>query len=356
LCTLVILETTYEITLHFIVNDIFMCFFFGIAAKELSEAFMKKGGDLRGVKGIIPLIACAGGVAGPALVYLWLSTPELKNAWAVPCATDIAFAWLGARAIWGDKHPAVKFLLALAIADDFAGMIIIAIFYPQHEFHWTGVALLVLGMLVAWCFRALAHRWRFFQHWQLYLLSGVLCWFGLLLAGLHAALALVFVVPFMPMAGRDEGIFAGGESEHGHDTVNKFEHFHKPIVDVGLFFFGLANAGVAWIGTGAWTQDSTAVFLGLGLGKTVGITAMTIIGYGVFRMFLRNITLPMNDNGVVMQWRDVPIAGILGAMGFTVALFVADAAGGHDALRIGALASFGYLAIGILAGRIVCRR
>jgi len=342
----------YNINLHFLVNDIFMAFFFGIAAKELCEAVFKKDGSLRGARGLLPGLACLGGVLGPMLVYKLLSTEAHANAWAVPCATDIAFAWLGARMVWGTRHPAVIFLLALAIGDDFIGMGLIAAFYPQNEFHFVALVYLGGGMALAWLFRWLAHHWDCFQSWIPYaVICAPLCWLGLLLAGLHAALALVFVVPFMPMAGRDAGIFAPGQSSLGRDTVNRFEHAFKPFVDVGLFSFGLANAGVVWIGESTWNQDSWAVFLGLGIGKTLGITLFTIVG-----CFILKLRMPIdNESGVAMAWQDVPIIGILGAMGFTVALFVADAAGGDPSLKLGALASFVYLVIGIIIGKRVCK-
>lgn len=343
------------VTPHFLINDVFMCLFFGIAAKELAEAVMKEKGMLRGKKGILPLVGCIGGMIGPAFVFWLLSTPEQAKAWAVPCATDIAFAWLGARVIWGKDHPATLFLLAFAIGDDFGGMAIIAVVYPQHAFHATGLLMIGGGMGLAWLMRWAAHHHTVFRHWLPYAVPAVLCWFGLLHAGLHAALALVFVVPFMPMEGRDKGIFGTGESGHGHDTMNRFEHAFKPVVDVGLMAFGLANAGVAWIGYSTWTADSTAVFLGLGIGKTVGITVFTLLGYGVLRFLTGSAALPNNPNtGEIMRWRDVPVVGVLGAMGFTVALFVADAAGGAASLKIGALASFFYLGLAIFFGKIFC--
>ena len=347
----------YHITPHFIVNDVFMALFFAVAAKELTEALLKKGGALRGKEGVLPLVACVGGIVGPAVIYRLLCTPDQAGAWAVPCATDIAFAWLGARAVWGPKHPAVLFLLALAIGDDFVGMGIIAVCYPQHSVNPEGFALIAAGMFIAWCFNRFARSIPMFRHWLPYVaVGGALCWCGLLLAGLHSALALVFIVPFMPMSGRDEGVFASGESEHVHDTINAFEHRMKPIVDIGLMYFGLANAGVIWLGEAAWSQNSWAVFLGLGIGKTVGISLFTLAGYAVLRMF-GDCSLPTDkESGVTMSWTDVPVVGILGAMGFTVALFVAEAAGGASELKLGALASFGFLGIGVLVGKVLCRK
>lgn len=348
-----------DVSLHFLANEVLMVFFFGIAAKELSEAILKRRGALRGMKGVLPAIACAGGVIGPALVYRILSTPDMAGAWAVPCATDVAFAWLGARAIWGPRHPAVSFLLALAVADDFVGMGIIALFYPQRPFNMVGLLLLALGVVLAWgCNRAGRSR-PVLGRWQAFIIPGAFCWLGLQLAGLHAALALVFVVPFIPMRDQDAGLFAEDEDDSGApDSISKFEQAHKPFVDMGLFYFGLANAGVAWWGSAAWDQNSWAVFLGLGVGKTVGIAGATVLGYTLLKLLGTGITLPVDhESGEQLVWGDVPVIGLLGAMGFTVALFVADAAGGFASLKLGALASFLYLGVAVVIGkRLVGRR
>ena len=340
-----------ELTLHFLANEVLMTFFFGIAAKELTEATLQRDGPLRGIRGFLPMMACLGGVVGPALVYRMICTRELAGAWAVPCATDIAFAWLGARAIWGPKHPAVTFLLALAVADDFIGMGIIAVFYPQRDFNFVGLLLIAFGMALAFACNRAGRRIALLGIWQAFIVPGAICWLGLHLAGLHAALALVFVVPFIPMHDHDDGLFASGDDDRP-DALNRFEHAHKPFVDVGLFYFGLANAGVAWWGTGAWDQNSTAVFLGLGLGKTLGITAMTVLGFLLLKLTRGTASLPTNaETGERLAWRDVPLIGLLGAMGFTGVLFVAAAAGCQASLKLGALASFIYLGLAVALGK-----
>lgn len=340
------------IDLHFLANEVVMTFFFGIAAKELAEAVLKPNGSLRGVKAVLPLGACLGGIIFPACVYRMLCTTDMSGAWAVPCATDIAFAWLGARAIWGASHPAIPFLLALAIADDFIGMGIIAIFYPQGPFYSPGLLLLAAGMILAFFCRCSANRFEWLARWEAYIIPGILCWFGLWSSGLHPALAMVFVVPFIPMAERDEGLFEHDVTTTALDPLNKFERAHKPFVDTGLFFFGLANAGVVWWGKAVWDQNSWAVFLGLGLGKTMGISLCTILCFAGLRIIRGRAELPVDESsGKRLTWYDVPLLGLLGAMGFTVALFVANAAGGSDALRAGALASFFYLGIAIALGR-----
>ena len=128
------------LSLHYLVNDMLMAFFFAIAAKEVWEAVILKNGSLRGKKAATPLFATVGGMLGPVSVYLVLAAvmgsdtyDAVANGWAIPTATDIAFSYLVGRLVFGAGHPAVRFLLLLAIADDAAGLIILAVFYPQGD-------------------------------------------------------------------------------------------------------------------------------------------------------------------------------------------------------------------------------
>ena len=324
----------HELTLHFLVNDVFMVFFFGIAAKEITEAGLP-GGSLNPLsKAVSPLFATAGGVIGPVLVFfagLWLlfetgvySVPlddweGLARGWGVPTATDIALAWLVARAVFGAGHPAVSFLLLLAVADDAIGLIIIAVFYgdPLQPVQPQFLLLCVAAMGLAYGMR------RFDVHqWSLYiLLAGPLAWCGLVLAHLHPALALVMVVPFLPPPQRDIGLFVdadevdkmGDELAHDlqiqHSPLHQFEHQLKTFVDFGLFFFAFANAGVALerIGWMTWLILGSLV-----IGKTLGVTA-----FGLVAMRL-GFPLPAR-----MGVRELMMAGYVAALGLTVALFVA---------------------------------
>lgn len=263
----------HALSLHFIINDIFMAFFFGIAAQEITMACLPGGSLNPPVKAANPLFATLGGVLGPVTVYYllgsslefgaplaedlcapmldasaaevphrrletsaegpacvfgtlgwnaddcheatvfcdhYLENPEhpsnytilpyseesIMHGWGVPTATDISLAWMVASIIFGAGHPAISFLLLLAVADDGLGLIIIAVFYPDpnHAFHGEYLLLVVAGMLLAY-----AMRRRWVMDWQFYCLGpGMLCWFGLVGAALHPALALVPVVPFMP--------------------------------------------------------------------------------------------------------------------------------------------------------------
>ena len=133
-------DVTKVLSVHYLVNDVLMAFFFAIAAKEVWEAVILKNGSLRGRKAATPLVATAGGMFGPIAVYLGLAAflgsdvyDAVARGWAIPTATDIAFSYLVGRLVFGAGHPAVRFLLLLAIADDAAGLIILAVFYPSGE-------------------------------------------------------------------------------------------------------------------------------------------------------------------------------------------------------------------------------
>ena len=123
------------LSFHFLTNELFMVLFFGMAASEITQSCLP-GGDLHPLrKAINPLLATFGGVVGPVLVYLGLNSligsPSLRGGWGIPTATDIALAWLVASLVFGRRHPAISFLLLLAIADDAIGLGIIAVFYPD---------------------------------------------------------------------------------------------------------------------------------------------------------------------------------------------------------------------------------
>ncbi len=239
-------------SIQFLVNDIGMVFFFALAAKEVTEA-TAPGGALHSPKrAAMPLAAAVGGMLGPALIFVWmtmaLDRPDLERGWAIPCATDIAFSYLVARIVFGAKHPAIPFLLMLAIADDALGLLIIAAFYPSGIFRPVDFSVfLAAGMLIAWW---LARRGTK-SFWPYLVTAGVLSWMGFLRGGLHPALALVPIVPFMPHAARYRGLFV--DVPDAHDTLNEFEHTFKRPVAVMLFFFGLANAGVTFGNAG--TRD-----------------------------------------------------------------------------------------------------
>lgn len=309
-------------TLHFLVNDIFMVLFFGIAAKEITEACLP-GGALNPLsKAINPLFGTLGGVLGPAGVYLLLNAvvgqAEWQRGWGIPTATDIALAWLVARFIFGKSHPAVSFLLLLAVADDGIGLAIIAIAYPDpaHPTAWANTAWIVPGMLIAF-----GLRWFQVKNWIPYVVAGgAFSWWGLYSAHLHPALALVFIVPFLPGPKRDLGMFVDDATEGGHSSpLEMFEHHLKLFVDFGLFFFAFANAGVPFAGISNLTW---IVLASLVLGKTIGIFVFSYVGM--------QLGFPLPEG---MQTRHLAVAGSVAGIGLTVALFVSGQAFSDPALQ-----------------------
>ena len=323
-----------HVTVHFLINEIFMVFFFGIAAKEITESILP-GGALNPLpKAINPLMGTLGGVFGPAGLFILLAFVfyggsddfgAVANGWAIPTATDIALAWLVARIIFGNRHPAVNFLLLLAVADDAIGLVIIAVFYST-EVQPIWLLLTVGGVATAYVFRRIGIR-----QWPVYILiAGGMSWVGLVKAGVEPALALVVIVPLLPAlhvagpsAEPDDGEGHGAEdgSAHAHPGVGhghaagaleQFEHYLKLPVDFGLFFFAWANAGVAF---GSINQVTLMVLVSLIVGKTVGVS--------LFSLVVSKLGFPLPEG---MGVRHLAVAGLVAGLGLTVALFVANKA------------------------------
>ncbi|MDP7033417.1 MAG: Na+/H+ antiporter NhaA [Planctomycetota bacterium] len=343
----------HHLNLHWVVNDVLMAFFFAIAGKEIWEALLPGGPLNDPKKAATPLIATLGGMVGPAGVYLVGAMmlgkmATLSNGWAIPCATDIAFSYMVARIIFGAGHPAISFLLLLAIADDALGLLIIAIFYST-DVHPVWMVLPVIAMVVGFVFR----RMHLKSFWWYLLIPGALSWYGFFKTGVHPALGLLPIIPTMPHAKTDLGIFMAKEMQR-HDTLNEFEHWWKNPVELILCVFGFANAGVVMASVG----DATWLVLGgLLVGKPVGIflfgfVAAKGLGFG----------LPEGLN-----LKDLVVIGFAAAIGFTVALFVSDAAFGPlakgpekaiygpilEAAKMGALGSFSAAILTLIVGKLM---
>ena len=347
------------LSMHFLVNDLFMVVFFGVAAKEITEACLPKGALNPISKAVNPLFATVGGILFPVGVFLVLNslmgTSEWAVGWGIPTATDIALAWLVARMIFGAGHPAICFLLLLAVADDAIGLGIIAIAYPDphHPTEWLNAMWILPGMAIAYGLRRMqVHSWLAYVF-----AGGAFSWWGLYSAHLHPALALVFIVPFIPGPNSDLGLYAEKyqrrqrrqrkrqifafiheSAEHASQSpLENFEHDLRLFVDCGLFFFALANAGVpvAELSSLTWIILSALIF-----GKTFGITlfswAATLIGF----------PLPKG-----MDLRHLVVTGSIAGIGLTVALFVSGQAyadiGTQNAAKMGALMSAGAAAVSV---------
>ncbi len=328
--------------LAFPVNDIGMVFFFALAAKEVVEATAPGGALHTWRRAALPVIAAAGGMAVPSAIYLVYvfaaGEPALARGWAIPCATDIAFSSLVATAVFR-RHPAIPFLLLLAIADDAFGLVILALFFPVGELHLGAGALLMVAALA--CAFALRTK-RIVSFWPYVAVSGALSWLALFWGGLHPALALVPIVPFFPHAARDRGLFVDAPPD-AHDTLSRFEHWWKLPVQAVLFLFGLANAGVEITahGTATW-----AVLVGILAGKPLGIVAAVAVATAA------GFHLPAR-----FGWRDLIVVGCAAGIGFTVALFFATAAfppgPALDEAKLGALLSICSAALTVAAAFVL---
>jgi Na+:H+ antiporter, NhaA family len=329
--------------LHFVVNDIGMVFFFALAAKEVFEATLPGAALASPRRALSPLAAAIGGMVVPALIYLGLTyargPADLARGWAIPCATDIAFSAMVARLIFPSGHPAIPFLLLLAIADDAMGLVILAIFYPSATLSFSSLAVL---MAAAVLFAIWLRRRRVQNFWAYVLGPGVLSWAALYTGGFHPVLALVPMVPFMPHSRRDLGVFDEREGDQP-DTLNRFEHWWATPVQFILFLFGFANAGVPFSQIGAGTYYVVA---GLLLGKPIGILCFS----GIAR--LAGGHLPPG-----LRLSDLFVVGVVAAIGFTVSLFFATAAFPEGAAlaetKMGALLSFVAAPIAVAVSRLL---
>ncbi|RVV96761.1 sodium:proton antiporter [Mesobaculum littorinae] len=356
-------EIHRTLTLHYLINDVLMAFFFAIAAKEVWEAIILEEGSLRGKKAATPLVATLGGMLGPIAIYLGIAAimgsetfSAVNRGWAIPTATDIAFSYLVGRMVFGAGHPAVRFLLLLAIADDAAGLIILAIFYPSGELapQWLLVSLaaaVAVFVLANWLPRKMDRHNQLRPNstwvrdrlgfWP-YLVAGAVSWYGFQQAGIHPALGLLPIVPTIPHADRAFGIFSEAE-QYLTDLLNHIEHMLKYPVEVILFFFGLVNAGVEFSSISAPTW---LVLAGLLIGKPFGILFFGWLAAGPLRL-----GLPQG-----MRTIDLFVIGCVAAIGFTVSLFIASVAfpAGpvQDAAKMGALFSFAAAILSFLAGKL----
>jgi NhaA family Na+:H+ antiporter len=323
-------DDPHDLTVHFFVNDVFMTLFFGMAMVHVATSLRPGGSLFPFKKAVAPLLGTLGGVVGPAMIYLALvglegSFESQSQGWAITIATDISIAWLVSTQVFkSGTHPAVEFLLLLAVADDVVGLIVIAVAFPSSDMHLIWL-LLVMGSLLVCC----GLRWGLkYEKWYLYVfIAGPISWFGLYKAGLHPALALCFVIPFIP----------------GHN-IEKFDHDCSLFVHFGLFFFGLCNAGVQFTEIGFVTLN---ISISLIVGKAIGILAFTMIG-----SVLCGFELPVG-----MSKRHLSLVGVISGTGLTVSLFVAELAfkepNYRDQARLGALLSVLAAPIALLLSRFV---
>jgi NhaA family Na+:H+ antiporter len=315
----------HSITLHFVINDGLMTLFFLFVGLELKRETIE-GPFKNRREAALPLAGALGGMIAPAIIYLAIAGPAYARGWAIPAATDIAFA-IGVLALLGSRVPAGLrlFLLALAVIDDVGAILVIAIFYSTQLTPWalagagaTAVAMLMLNR---------ARVTALWPYWSL----GALLWAFTLLSGVHATIAGVLTALTVPMRRAD-----------GASPLIQAEHALKPWVQLAIMpIFALANAGIALSGVSAsvLTHPVTlGVGLGLLLGKPLGITLGAFAASKLMRQALP-ASLPQMF-GVAI------VAGI----GFTMSLFIGNLAFGAGDLA--APVRFGVLG-GSLASALI---
>lgn len=301
-------DSYYRLTyaVSFAVNAIAMTLFFALMTKEVVEATAPGGVLHPWRRAIVPVIAAVGAAVVPALIYRRvveaLEEPVLAAWWSVSLATDLAMSYVVARLIFR-KHAVIAFLLLLGIASDAFGFLALALFDPVSDLRLVrGALLLAVAMGVA----AGLRRWRVKTFWPYLLVAGGLSWYAFFSSGVHPALALVPIVPFLPHAARDPGFFVDAPPD-ARDTLNQFEIWWRYPAEIALFFFGLVNAGVPFgaLEHGTWGLP-IAVIVGKPLGVLIGAAAARLAG----------LHLPEQ-----VGWRELTVIGFLAAMGFTVGLF-----------------------------------
>ena len=285
------------------VNDGLMAIFFFLVGLEIKREVLQ--GELSSwSQASLPGFAALGGMAVPALVYVLinLGDPETLRGWAIPAATDIAFA-LGVLALLGSRVPAALklFLLALAIMDDLGAIVIIAVFYTA-DMSLISLGLAAVGMVILACFNIFG-----IVRLASYLLVGLAVWVCVLKSGVHATLAGVAVAFFIPLRAKTEG---------GESPLEHLEHVLHPWVAFAILpFFAFANAGISLEGltlASLLAPVPLGIAAGLFIGKQIGVFGCA---YGAVRLGLAHL-----PQGV--SWLQIYGLSLLTGIGFTMSLFI----------------------------------
>jgi Na+:H+ antiporter, NhaA family len=368
--------------LHFWINDGLMTVFFLVVGMEIRREIHE--GALSSVRlAALPLAAALGGVVVPALIYLLMnSEPSARQGWAIPTATDIAFA-VGVLALLGKSIPgAVRiFLLALAIIDDIAAVLIIAIVYSA-SLDYLGLLIAGVGVLLVLGFQQIGIGTAY-----AYIVPGAVLWFGLLQTGVHPTLAgviLGLMTPVLPLRTRERPVDAaaralsdineraGSQHKDQRELVQPLKQLRQaereilpPVVRVQaalhpwvayavMPLFALANAGVR--------LDGVDFAVPAAQGIVAGIVAALVIGkpVGIILGSWAAVRLGWCRLPPAVTWSGVSLVGCLGGIGFTMSVFIATLAlrdEGHlAAAKAGVLfASVTAAIIGLIVGRCSAR-
>lgn len=314
------------------INDALMAVFFLLVGLEIKRE-MLDGQLSTWSRRILPGAAALGGMVFPALFYLGFNhdNPAALRGWAIPTATDIAFA-LGVLSLLGNRVPASLkiFLAALAIIDDLGAVIVIALFYTEQlNIIALAAAAIVIGNLVILNRSGVKALWP-------YLALGAVLWVLVFASGIHATLAGVMLALTIPLKATP----GTPEATHAESPLHRLEHMlHKPVAFIIVPIFGFANAGVSFAGVTAsiLTEPLTlGVAAGLFLGKLVGV-----LGTVVLLVKTRLADLP-----ATATWGQMTGVAILCGIGFTMSLFIGLLAFNDPEIQA-------HIKMGILAGSIL---
>ncbi len=324
-------------SLHHWINDGLMALFFLLVGLEIKREFVD-GHLATWPDRILPVIAAVAGMIVPAVIYLALVAPNvsLARGWAIPAATDIAFA-IAVLSLLGSKAPASLklFLTTVAIVDDMGAVGIIAIAYTKAiSGPWLLAALVILAAMFA------IRRARIFaMHW--YFLGFALLWFAVLQTGIHATVAGVLAAMVVPVR------LTKAAPDAEDSTLHRMEHaLQKPVAWIIVPLFGFANAGVTFGDDSVFATLPLAVGLGLFLGKQIGI----------FGSVWMAVKLKLAAKPAHASWTQIYGVALLCGIGFTMSLFIGNLAftgpAEVSAVKIGVLTGSGLSA---LAGWLLLR-
>jgi len=339
-----------EHDLHFWVNDGLMTVFFLVVGLEIRRE-MHDGSLSNARAAILPVAAAAGGVVVPALLYILINTdPVTHRGWAIPTATDIAFA-VGILSLCGRVPPTLRMLLlTLAIIDDIAAILVIALVY-SGGIAYVGLLLVGAGVLLI-----LAMQWLGIRPALAYALPGALAWYGMLRAGMHPTLAGVILGLLTPVRASFARLRPDCVDPTALSPVQQLERRLHPWVAFAIMpLFALANAGVTLSGlnlsAGQPLSVAAGIIAGLVFGKPAGIVLAAWLA-----VKLKLCALPKG-----VPWRHVLLLGLLGGIGFTMSIFIANLAFEDpqllSAAKFAVLLGSGLAAVlGLLLGRLRPRR
>jgi Na+:H+ antiporter, NhaA family len=328
-----------SMTIHLWINDALMALFFMLVGLEIKREFvdgrLSSPEDRR-----LPFIAAFAGMALPALFYILFigGDPALFRGWAIPAATDIAFA-IAILALLGSRAPASLklFLTTVAIVDDIGAVAIIALFYTSE----LNIMALAGGAIIWAAMFALGRIAKVNSIWPYMLLAGLL-WYCILLSGVHATIAGVLAAFAIPLRKTP------GAPDAEDSLLHRMEHKLAPLVSFLIVpLFGFANAGVSLSG-GAKVTDTLpfAIIAGLFLGKQ----------FGIFSSVYCAVKLGLAAKPAHASWMQIYGVALLCGIGFTMSLFIGGLAFGGgtqmDEVKIGVLA--GSL-LSAMAGWLVLR-